>query len=292
MGRVTHYDTVQMLTYLHSYRENVAKYYVTVTAGQTHTINLLGIAAGKSAVVSWGDGLSNEYTGKATRTHVYASAGTYEVKIYTPENVTEFAATSNISSLNTADFAGMINMKTFELVTTSNVTFDTTVLPDWTLNKLTLNNVTVAGVIRSEDMTKWGITQLYFGSILGGVTGSIETACFASNNMSIMVNLSNPIPSVVSENSIRNWPKLNTLSFNHMTTQDVDLILLEAYQINRTVTGGKIDLLYHNAAPSGTFQAATSCPVTSATPGREIAYELLNDTCGKGFNKWATVSIK
>ena len=292
MGRVTHYDTVQMMTWLLANRENVAKYYVTVTAGQTHTISLLGIAAGKSAVVSWGDGLSNEYTGKATRTHIYASAGTYEVKIYTPENVTEFVAISNISSINTADFAGMINMKNFELVSISNVTFDTTVLPDWTLNRLILNNVTAAGVIRGEDMAKWGITQIYFGNIKGSVTGSIETACFASNDMSLLLNLADPIPSVVSENSIRNWPKLNTLGFNNMTTQDVDLILLEAYQINRTVTGGKIDLLYKNAAPSGTFQAATSCPVTSATPGREIAHELLNDGCGKGFNKWATVSTK
>ena len=39
------------------------------------------------------------------------------------------------------------------------------------------------------------------------------------------------------------------------------------------------------------FQAAASCPVSEATPGAEIAWELLNDGCGVGFNKWSTVTI-
>jgi hypothetical protein len=67
------------------------------------------------------------------------------------------------------------------------------------------------------------------------------------------------------------------------------------YKVNllapRTGSGGSVDIGGSNAAPSGTFQAASACPVTAATDGKEVAYELLNDSCGVGFNKWTTVTV-
>jgi len=73
----------------------------------------------------------------------------------------------------------------------------------------------------------------------------------------------------------------------------VDAILWSLYQatLSRTATGGEINLGGTNAAPSGTFQAASACPVSAATDGKEVAWELLNDDCGDGFNVWATVTI-
>lgn len=80
---------------------------------------------------------------------------------------------------------------------------------------------------------------------------------------------------------------------NGLTQVTIDAILWELYQASaapRTVTGGTIDLSGSNAAPSGTFQAVASPPVSGSTPGKEIAYELLNDTLGL-FNNWTTVTI-
>ena len=81
------------------------------------------------------------------------------------------------------------------------------------------------------------------------------------------------------------------LRTGNLTQPQCDLVLWECYQIARTATSGTIRLnTGGNAAPSGTFQPCQSPPVSSSTPGREIAYELLNDSLGVGFNKWATVA--
>jgi hypothetical protein len=60
----------------------------------------------------------------------------------------------------------------------------------------------------------------------------------------------------------------------------------------KTSTGGILNLggsgATNNAAPSGTFQAATACPPTD---GKEIAYELLTDTSDVSTKHWATVTI-
>jgi hypothetical protein len=83
---------------------------------------------------------------------------------------------------------------------------------------------------------------------------------------------------------------------NSFSTPQVDAILWDLYQAAitpRTATGGTIMLSGNNAAPLGTDQAATSCPVTSSTPGRELRHELLNNTCQnpRAFNKWTTVDV-
>lgn len=79
---------------------------------------------------------------------------------------------------------------------------------------------------------------------------------------------------------------------NVFTQAQVDEILYGMYLSSiapRVGTAGFIDVGGTNAAPSGTFQPASSCPVTAATDGNEVAHELLNDGCAAGFNVWTTV---
>jgi len=260
-----------MMAYLLSTRENVAKYYVTVTAGQTHTIQSLGVSA--ATVIAWGDGLSNEYTGTAIRTHVYASAGTYEVKIYSPENVTAFDLRDGaaVSVLNSADLKLMVNIKTINLYyfTSATITLNSSDMVDWrpsTFYLYTLPNATIT--LNSADLVDWRPSILRLIA-LPNATVTIATS------------------------SIKNWATLTELQLRtgNLTQPQADLVLWECYQIARTKTGGTIDLaIVGNAAPSGVFQPCQSPPVTASTPGKEIAYELRNDSLGVGFNKWATVS--
>ena len=86
---------------------------------------------------------------------------------------------------------------------------------------------------------------------------------------------------------------LTSLTYHNSLTQAaVNAALWGFYQgtTTRTATGGTINVGGTNAAPSGTFQAPASCPVTVATPGKEVAHALLNDGCAVGFNKWTTVT--
>ena len=88
---------------------------------------------------------------------------------------------------------------------------------------------------------------------------------------------------------------LNDVQFQNSgwSQADVDAFLYEMYQLSttpRTATVGTINVGGTNAAPSGVFQPAAACPVTVATPGNEIANELLNNGCAAGFNVWATVT--
>jgi hypothetical protein len=92
------------------------------------------------------------------------------------------------------------------------------------------------------------------------------------------------------------WVGANNVQIQSMglLTAAVNAALWDLYQASvapRTATGGTINVGGTNQAPSGTFQAAGACPVTVATDGKEIAYELLNDTCDAFANHWATVTI-
>jgi hypothetical protein len=84
---------------------------------------------------------------------------------------------------------------------------------------------------------------------------------------------------------------LQDLAFDQSTVDDLLWSLYVAAASPRTISGGTINVGGTNAAPSGIFQRASDCPVSYRTDGKEIAYELLNDTCGVGFNKWAAVTI-
>jgi hypothetical protein len=395
MGRVTHYDTVQMMTWLLANRENVAKYYVTVTAGQTHTIQSLRVSA--ATTVNWGDGLKDTYTGIALRTHTYANAGTYEVDIYTPENVMTFDLRDGeaVSVINSADLKTMVNVSTFQLINLPNatgtldsadmvdwlpntfylynlpnatITLDSADLVDWRPSTFTLYNLQSATVtLNSADMVDWRPIYFYLNNLpnatgtlnsadmvdwrpstfqlhtlpnatgtlnstdmvdwrpsafnityLPNATGTINSADMVDWRPSAftLYNLTNATgtinsadlvdwrPSIftlynitsatitIAPSSIKNWATLSELHLRtgNLTQPQADLALWECYQIVRTATGGIINMtIAGNAAPSGTFQPCQSPPVSATTPGKEIAYELLNDSLGVGFNKWTTV---
>jgi len=95
------------------------------------------------------------------------------------------------------------------------------------------------------------------------------------------------------------WIRPSEFRFDNLTLNQtqVDAILWGLYGAfaGKTSTGGTLNLGGSgdtaNAAPSGTFQAASACPVSVATDGKEVAYELLNDTCGVSTKHWATVTI-
>ena len=250
----------------------VATYTVTTTApAQTHTINSLGVSA--STVVDWGDGSDNAYTGTAQRTHVYAAAGTYTVTIDDARNVTTFDVRDNKVTLNSADIARMVNVQTFVAIGLKAGRFDSADVSAWRPTFFSMHSMPAgyAGTFNSADVSAWRPTNFYLFSMPAGYT-------------------------ITAGGGFASWTTgLNNFQMqgNGLLTATVNAILWELYQAatTRTGTGGTINVGGSNQAPSGTFQAAAACPVTVATPGKEIAHELINDVCGAITNHWSTVTI-
>ena len=245
-------------------------YTVTTTGAQTHNIASLGVSA--ATTVYWGDGNSDIYTGTAARSHAYAGAGTWVVSVDEPLYVTTLNLNDNKITLNSADVAAMANVIDFRVYSLKAGTFDSADVSAWQPAYFYLYSMPTgyAGTFDSADVSAWRPAYFYLHSMPAGYA---ITAGGGFANWSTTVNF-----------YVQN---------NGLTAGTVDAILWELYQastVPRTASGGTINISDSNAAPSGTYQAATSCPVTVATPGKEIAHELKNDGCAVGFNKWTTVT--
>lgn len=74
---------------------------------------------------------------------------------------------------------------------------------------------------------------------------------------------------------------------NVLSQADVNAVLLSIYNRRASFTDATpaLNIGGSNLAPSGVYQAA--CPPGT---GKEYAYELVNDSCGDGFNKWTVTT--
>ena len=271
-------------------------YTVTTTGAQTHNIASLGVSA--AVTVYWGDGNSDIYTGTAARSHAYAGAGTWVVSVDEPLYVTTLNLNDNKITLNSADVAAMANVIDFRVYSLKAGTFDSADVSAWRPSSFHLHSMPTgyAGTFDSADVSAWRPGDFRLYSMPTGYAGTFDSADVSAWRPSGFHLHSMPAGyAITAGGGFANWS--TTVNFyvqnNGLTAGTVDAILWELYQastVPRTASGGTINISDSNAAPSGTYQAATSCPVTVATPGKEIAHELKNDGCAVGFNKWTTVT--
>jgi hypothetical protein len=106
----------------------------TVTTTDTTQSWSVGLAAGGTLVIDWGDGTQDWYStsGVAAITHTYVSAGTYTVKTYTSTPSKVYTLTAQANSLTGAfpsisNMSGLQNLYVFANVLTG-------VIPSLTLN--------------------------------------------------------------------------------------------------------------------------------------------------------------
>jgi hypothetical protein len=239
-----------------------ASFTVTTTGAQTLTITGLTVTA--DTTVDWGDGSSDTYAaGAGARTHNYAGAGTWAMRILQPLNVTVLnvtypAITVLVNSQSIGKFA---NMTTFQMY-----------------------GVSISGqVINSADWRALRPGVFNFGDFAAGAgTGAIDYADFAQWNPSTYVvgylaAFSGTI--TMSAANFAGWTNASTVTMaeSGLTQAQVNAVLLGLYTAaqSRVATGGSIDLSGTNAAPSGVY--AAECPPTT---GKAAAFELINDSCG------------
>ena len=297
-------------------------YTVTTTGAQTHNIASLGVSA--AVTVYWGDGNSDIYTGTAARSHAYAGAGTWVVSVDEPLYVTTLSLSDNKITLNSSEIAAISNVNDFRAISLKAGTFDSADVVAWRPSYFWLLSMPAgyAGTFDSADVSAWRPSYFYLYSMPAGYAGTFDSTDVSAWRPSYFWLLSMPAgyagtfdsadvsawrPSyfylysmpagyaITAGGGFADWSTITyfLMQNNGLLAATVDAILWELYQastVPRTASGGTINISGSNAAPSGTYQAAASCPVTVATPGKEVAHELKNDGCAVGFNKWSTVT--
>ena len=301
---------------------------ITTGAGQTYTLQAVGVNALQTCVVDWGDGGATEnWSGNALRSHVYAGTGNYTVtvtnaaeiwKIDMRDSKTSWTVNSgapmpaNITSMTLYDLAGLTwNVGS---VAGANMPANITSMTLYNLAGLTWDVGSVAGANMPVNITYMAL------SILAGLTwdvGSVAGANMPANittmYLNILAGLTWDVGNVAGANMPANcssmtliscgtvtidaadvFPKpLTTLRFeNSLTQAQVDAVLAALYLAFPTRTGnnGTIDLLGGgNAAPTGVSPGGAECPPTT---GWNTAYELVNDSCGVSAKHWASVTCK
>ena len=266
------------------------------------------------SVISWGDGETTNVPAAhaAVITHNYAGAGVWAVRVTNPTQITHLdlrdtklsCAAGTIGALTALTFLGLTNV--------AGITVGAGEIGGLSLlTTLLLSNVAAVTVGAGEIGGLSLLTYLYLyfsagvtvgaGEIAGltalvylildlvaGVSvGADDIAGLSDLDYMYLIGVAGAaLPSSVPA-------KLTTFTWqNSLSQANVDTLLLRLYTafLTRTAINGTIDVSGTNAAPSGVFQAAAACPVDGATPGKEIAHELLNDTCATGGNVWATVT--
>ena len=254
----------------------------TTTAAETLTLTKLTIATGKTVVVDWGDGNTNSYTGVGTRTHAYAGAGTWAVKFTNRIDIIEidFRDTKLGGVINGANPLP-INLTYLYLNNLSGLTYNanTNPLPS-KLVHLTLYIVPNFTCNANTNPLPSGLTYIYLQN-LPGLTWDINAAqpWPAGDPTVEIINCPNVTCTA--------WTRNNTQSIRaengyNETNVDAFVNAVWANKANFTYATPSLDLLGgYNAAPSGTYQAASP-----PTTGKEKIYDLVNGNYTPAGPEW------
>lgn len=325
--------------------------FTATTTAANETVTITQLTVDRPTVLDWGDGQWQELPADSTAAinHMYATPGTYDVRLANARAVTALQlGNAKLGRLDTAQlYHSAITIFNVSYVTNS--TIDSAHMIGWRPAGWLLANMPSSGryvitsahminwrpaswrmysmptgnySVNSADMIDWRPTNWICSMPAGNYSinsahmvdwrptnyqlyvpsGShiINSAHMADWRPTTYQTYSMPVGSTswtLAANHFAGWVGCNNFQCqnNGFNTTQVNTLLWGMYQAAtaRTATGGTINVGGTNAAPSGTFQAAASCPVTAATPGKEVAHELLNNGCG-GINLgrvWATVTF-
>ena len=179
-------------------------------------------------------------------------------------------------------------------------TFNSSDVSAWRPTLFSLDSMPAgyAGTFNSSDVSAWRPTNFYLISMPAGYAGTFNSSDVSAWRPTTFRLYSMPVATftiTITANGFAGYAGCNSFQMqgNSFSAAQVDALLWDLYQAAiapRTATGGTINVSGNNAAPSGTYQACASPPVTAATPGKEIAHELINDTIGAFANHWTTVT--
>ena len=248
-----------------------------VTAGAaTLTLTKLDVIANEGIRINWGNTTANNYTDEGARSRAYTGAGTYTVRVINARALTYVGFNSAIL----VNFNSNIFKKCGD-----------------NLASIYLSGNLVTPTINSADMAHLKLnSQLYLYFTQSG-NYTINSSHFSAYTLNSQLYLYFPQVGdyTISRSDFTYYtcPTVNII-LNGITETQVDNILLGFYDSLplKTNDNGALTIAY--TAPSGLYQAPASCAIGALT-GKEAAYELLNDSCGRASGatkKWATVTVQ
>jgi len=178
-------------------------------------------------------------------------------------------------------------------------TFDSADVAGWTPTTFYLYSMPAgyAGTFDSADVAGWTPTTFRLLTMPAGYAGTFNSADVAGWTPTTFWMYSMPAGyTITAGGGFANFTTTTNffMQGNGLLTATVDAILWELYQATaapRTGVAGTINVAGTNAAPSGVYQPAAACPVTVATPGKEVCNEFTLDGCGVGFPVWGACSF-
>lgn len=142
------------------------------TTAPNQTITLTRLTVSKPSTIFWGDGTSETLPANSTSavTHVYASAGTYGIKVKNARLITQIGLESaTISGFDTAELRRS-SVSYFRIVNVINSNIRTSDMVNWKPSLWQLFNISSGNIIiSSEHMVNWPINYFYLTSITTGV---------------------------------------------------------------------------------------------------------------------------
>jgi hypothetical protein len=283
----------------------------TTTGAETLTLAGMTVAAGKTVVVDWGDGNTNTYTaGAGTRTHAYAGVGTWTVKLANRRNIVELSfMDAKIGATINAANPWPVNLTTlyvnyvpivWTVSAAAPIPVSLTALllalsgTIWTVSSTTpMPSGLTTLILMQENYLYWTISaaapipagmttnfRLYY---CPHITGTISATAPMPTGL-LVFELTNTQASV----EVGQWAVIRSIHSivykNTLAAGSVDAVLgaIWANKANYTYATPTLNLLgISNAAPSGTYQAASP-----PTTGKEYAYDLVNGSYTPAGPEW------
>ena len=192
---------------------NIAVFTVTTTgANQTLTLQSFGVSA--STTIEWGDTQENAYTGTSQRTHVYASAGTYALRVLQPRLVTVFDLRDAKASCVAGEIGGLTNLTSLYLNNVAEVTVGAGEIGGLTnLASLNLLNVAGATIGAGEIGGLTNLTSLYLLNVAGVTIGAGEIGGLTNPTSLTLFNVAG---ATISAGEIGGLTSLITLYLNNV----------------------------------------------------------------------------
>lgn len=276
---------------------NALRFTVSHTAGFTITPAITRVAGCPHvATWDWGDGSATE-TGDSM-SHAYAGAGTYTVTLRLPR-ADRWLATIDMNSDHViGDALGALrSCRALTSVTLHsnaglNSAYTLATLVGWWPGlvqlHLSVTGAAITGAFTDLPPAMWGLSLASSNSLVTGTMAELPAALTELRlytTASVITGGDGPAPRGLTT------VRIESMGLGQPAVDSILYSLYLAAITPRTRAGGTINVAGTNAAPTGTYQAPASCPVTVVTPGKEIAHALANDGCTVGFNKWSTVSV-
>ena len=265
------------------------------TVGASKTVTITRLTLNGIATLNWGDGSTTVITSQSTGTwtHVYATGGTYTIKLPNARMIVGLSLSdAQLGGMNTNQLRSS-SINYFNVTAITGSTIRSADMSAWRPTTWYLFSMpTGTYTISSADMSAWGPTTWELASMPTG-TYTISSADMSAWTTTQTLYLYANVGQVTTINSYTDFTGLVALRNlqlpnNALTQAQVNAVLQGLWTARASFTYATPSLTINgtNAAPSGIYQ--TNCP-TPAT-GKEWAYDLVHETCTGGGYPWTVTT--